>query len=162
MEGPLRIRQYVYFGLKSEAMSATAMASEIGLEPDQVLIRGSRKEDPPVPRAHAWKLVCEDRGLTVDDQIDDVVRRLLPAKDRILELVRREHGPVPVLQVVRYFGDSEGEEDDNPDDERVFEGRRVILTKLSGQHHLLGWHLRRDVMELVMELGAEIDFDEYG
>jgi hypothetical protein len=34
--------------------------------------------------------------------------------------------------------------------------------KLSGQHQLLGWHLPGDVMRFLVDVGAELDVDEYG
>jgi hypothetical protein len=64
-------------------------------------------------------------------------------------------GCVPTLQVVRYFGFDDGEK----------EGLTVTadgLEKLSGQHQLLGWHLSAEVMSFLVNLGAEIDADEYG
>ncbi len=33
---------------------------------------------------------------------------------------------------------------------------------MPGQHQLLGWRLRREVMEFLLDIGAEMDFDEYG
>src|SRR5687767_10531521 len=59
MERSLRIKQYVYFAIKSKAMSAAGMARAIGFEPDRVLTRGSKREEPPTPRTHAWQLVCD-------------------------------------------------------------------------------------------------------
>jgi hypothetical protein len=59
------------------------------------------------------------------------------------------------LQLVRYFGSEDGEEetiDETP------EG----LVKLSGQHQLLEWHLHRDTLAFLHDVGAEIDADEYG
>jgi hypothetical protein len=70
----------------------------------------------------------------------------------------RERLPA-TLQLVRYLGawldDDEGEE----------EGEITVTevgTKLPGQHQLLGWHLATDVLAFVVDVGAEIDVDEYG
>ena len=47
------------------------------------------------------------------------------------------------LNVVRYLDDEDGEADEY-------------------QHRLLGWHLNETLMRFALDLGAEIDVDEYG
>ncbi|WP_432977718.1 DUF4279 domain-containing protein [Dactylosporangium sp. CA-233914] len=79
----MRVRQYVYFALRSERISAVQIAREIGLEPDEVKVQGSRLPDVPVPRAHAWQVSCRDTNLFLDEQISRVLDRLEPYADRI-------------------------------------------------------------------------------
>lgn len=42
----MRVRRYVYFALVSEQLSAAAIKAEVGLEPDEVGVRGSRLRIP--------------------------------------------------------------------------------------------------------------------
>ena len=155
----MRIKQYVYFALKSEHVTAAAMAEQIGLAADEVSVRGSRIARPrPKPFVHSSKIVCDTPGLTVDAQVDRVMERLGPYRAVIREVVGDIDDAKAVLQVVRYFGawlaDDEGEEE-----ELTIVGD---LEKLPGQHQLLGWHLRREVMEFLLDVNAEMNFDEYG
>ncbi|WP_329245510.1 DUF4279 domain-containing protein [Actinoallomurus sp. NBC_01490] len=60
----MRVRQYVYFALHSSTLPAAEMATRLGLEPDEVSVRGSRTTTPPRPVTHVWKIVCRDRGLS--------------------------------------------------------------------------------------------------
>ncbi|MBL7499652.1 DUF4279 domain-containing protein [Frankia sp. CNm7] len=76
----MRVRQYVYFALKSDGVSAAEMTARLGIEPDEVAIRGSRRAEPMIrPASHSWKVVCRQPYMTVDEQIDHVLDRLLPA-----------------------------------------------------------------------------------
>ena len=157
----MRIRQYSYFGIRSEVMSAAEMSDRLGVLPDEHSERGSRSSDPIFPRSHSWKVVCKEPGLRVDDQIRSVVGRLEPVVDRIADLVAELHelesGRATTLQVVRFFDDDEGEEDrPNPDAEELG------MHKLDGQHFLLGWHLDKNVLQFLERTGAELDVDEYG
>jgi hypothetical protein len=56
--------------------------------------------------------------------------------------------------VVRYFGAEDGEEEVID----VVHG----LEKLAGQYQLLGWELKRDVLEFVCDVAADLWVDEYG
>jgi len=154
----MRVHQYVYFSLRSDHVPAHEIAKRLGIEADEILVKASKRENPPVPRVHAWKVVCRDRGLTVDEQIDRVIDRLEPFVDEIAALVREidasEEGVTAVLQVVRYFNDDDGEEYSRPE--------RRDLIRSPGQHRRLGWHLDRRVLEFLHCTGAVLDVDEYG
>ncbi|MBV1852040.1 DUF4279 domain-containing protein [Catellatospora tritici] len=152
----MRLRQYVYFALKSEEVSAAEIAMRLGVEPDEVVVRGSRQTDPFVrPVCHIWMIVCREPNMTVDEQIDQVVGRLLPSADRIGELAaepgRADERPISsVLQVVRYFGDKD-EDSTSPVEQESPE-----------QHNLFGWHLDARVLDFLRRTHAELDVDEYG
>lgn len=156
----MRIRQYAYFVLCSSVVSAAEMAARVGMEPDKVSVRGSRKADPPRPVSHAWSIVCKDRGLTADDQIGRIIERLQPCRNQVVALSQElaahdpEHGGA-VLRVVRYFDDPDGEEEE-------FSPPEAALQKIAGQHQLLGWVLDRTVLEFLLATGAYLDVDEYG
>jgi uncharacterized protein DUF4279 len=150
----LRIRQYTYFSIRSDDLDAAAIAALVSIAPDQVLVRGSRVADPPVPRAHAWKLVANEKGLRVDEQATRLLERLRPVEAQLLELAA-DWGCSLALQVVRDFDNEAGEEEILPSPEARFQ-------KLPGQHQLLGWHLEADDLAFLARIGADIDVDEYG
>jgi hypothetical protein len=156
----MRISQYVYFGLFSRLMTAEQMTARLGCEPDEVVVRGSRRPDIPLPAVHRWKVVCRQQGLQVNEQIDQVMRRLQPFRAKIIDLAHdlahnEDKSRGAALVVVRYFNDEDGEEEilSPPDAQRQ---------KIPGQHQLLGWTLDRDIFEFLLATGAYLDIDEYG
>jgi hypothetical protein len=151
----MKIRQHAYFAISSEALKASEITRRVGLAPDQATLRASRMQDPPRPRFHIWEVRCDEPGLPVDAQIDRVIKRLLPVRAAVRDLVATVDDAAAWLQVVRYFDVEDGEE------EKITvtpEG----LVKLSGQHQLLGWHLDHDVLAFLVDVGAEFSADEYG
>ncbi|GHG53989.1 DUF4279 domain-containing protein [Streptomyces griseocarneus] len=143
------LQQYAYFALTSTRTSAREMTAELGLEPDETRVRGSRFTDPVIPVCHSWKVVCREPGLRVDEQIAHVLDRLRPHTDRIAALARKldREGPDPsaALHVVRCFNDVE-----DTDEACGPEGP-----------NLFGWHLGRDVLDFLAATGAVVDVDEY-
>lgn len=141
------LHQYAYFALFSRHTSADEMTSELGVPPDEVSVRGSRFTGPrTIPVDHSWKIVCREPGLRIDEQIIRVLDRLRPHTDRIAELAGRlaaDNGGA-VLQVVRYFNDTDQGQPSAPDAPNLF-----------------GWHLDRDVLDFLAAVGAELDVDEY-
>ncbi len=75
------------------------------------------------PAVHSWKLVCDEPGLMLDEQIANVLGRLSHARAALRDLAAIE-----VLQIVRYLDDKDGEEGD-------------------WQHRLLGWGLNPELDE---------------
>ena len=59
------------------------------------------------------------------------------------------------LMIVRYFDDEAGE----PERIELPDGQQ--LTKLAGQHQLLGWHIEQADLQLLALLHADLDVDEY-
>lgn len=153
----VRVKQYVYFAIKSKTTAADEIAAYLGLAPDKVLVRGSRRANPPVPVAHIWELRCDAPGLRIDEQVASVIDRLRPVEERLASIdadLLRGSGYC-VLQIVRYFDHEEGEEEElSPPDEP--------LQLLPGQHQLFGWHLDSDVLDFLVRVGAVLDVDEYG
>src|SRR5262245_25382525 len=101
----VRVRQYVSFTLFSEQMPAAEMTRLAELEPDEADVRASRQVYPPLPATHAWKVVCGETGLTVDQQIAVVISRLEPVATQVSRLARHlamNQGGAR-LHVVRYF-----------------------------------------------------------
>lgn len=157
----MRVSQYVYFALKSTRVPAAEISARLGIEADEGQVRGSRLARPPRPVAHVWRIVCRKPGLTVDEQIAQVVDRLFDHAERIgalaLELDRSdEEWPASTLQVVRIFEHPDGEEEEE-DLTSPVDGPE----KLAGQHQLLGWHLDGRVLEFLRLTHAELDVDEY-
>ena len=155
---PVRIRQYVYFRLFSEVVTADAITEVLGVDPDTVSVRGSKQINPPVPVTHSWQLRSDQPGLTVDDQIEQLVHRLHPLEGRIRELVATTDVEA-VLQIVRHFDAEDGEQEIL---DAVGSPTGEVLTKLAGQHQLLGWHLDAQTLTFLSSIGADIDCDEYG
>jgi hypothetical protein len=141
------LRQYAYFALFSQHTSADDMTSQLGTTPDEVTVRGSRFTEPAVvPVDHSWKIVCREPGLRVDEQITGILDRLQPHTDRIRDLTRRltRTGGGAVLQIVRYFNDTDQTQPGAADAPNLF-----------------GWHLDRKVLDFLSATGAELDIDEY-
>ncbi|MEW2330033.1 DUF4279 domain-containing protein [Micromonospora chersina] len=153
------ISQYAYFKLASVRVTAAEITARLGIDPDEVSVRGSRLAQPPRPATHMWQIVCREPGLTVDEQIKHIVDRLSPHAERIgalaAELDRIDGEPgASVLQVVRVFEHPDGEQEDLTSPVEDFE-------KLPGQHQLLGWHLDSQTLEFLRLTRAELDVDEY-
>ncbi|GAB3170030.1 uncharacterized protein DUF4279 [Micromonospora palomenae] len=154
------ISQYAYFALSSNRVSAAEITARLGIEPDEIVVRGSRRASPVRPASHRWKITCREPGLTVDEQINRIVDRLFGHAERIGELAVElddiDGAPsASMLQVVRVFEHPDGEEEDLTS---PVEG----LQKLPGQHQLLGWHIDARVLEFLRLTRAELDVDEYG
>ncbi|REF00740.1 DUF4279 domain-containing protein [Thermomonospora umbrina] len=151
----MRIRQYVYFALFSRQTSAEQMTTRLGIEPDEVSVRGSRRAAPPIPASHSWKIVSREPGLNVDQQVARVLARLRDHVDGIAELAQHlraeddEHGGA-VLEVVRYLNADE-------DDGSAPAGR----PDAPDAPNLLGWHLDRPLLDFLDATGAVLDVDEY-
>lgn len=162
----VKIRQHATFRVVSEFMPAAEITAELGVEPDQIRVRGARSADPPRPVLHSWEVRSTDHERRVDDLVTALISRLAPYGERIGELALRleQMASSPdrggsVLSVVRYFDDEEGEEDD----ERIHElpdGTR--LERLPGQHQLLGWYLDQTVIQFLHITHAGLNVDEYG
>lgn len=137
--------------LFSQHVSADEMTSQLGITPDEVSVRGSGFTEPKtIPISHRWKVVCREPDLRVDEQIARILERLQPHTARIAEIVGRlaADGGGAVLQVVRYFNDTD--HDESPG-----------LPDAPGAPDLFGWHLERDVLDFLAAVGAELDVDEY-
>jgi hypothetical protein len=150
----VRIRQYVYFGLVSATFSAAEVTARLLMEPDAVVVRGARRQHPPSPACHAWKVICADPGLTVDEQLSALVARLAPVREPLVALAEEIAGPDggAVMRVVRDFDAADGE----------VETTNHWLERLAGrQHQLLGWALDRAVLRFLLDVGADLDVDEY-
>jgi Domain of unknown function (DUF4279) len=147
------IRQYVHFAIFSDTLTGADIANLVGLEPDRITVRGSRRTDPPIPRSHCWEVVCESKGMPIDEQVEAVLERLRPIESALAD-VTTSPNCTAVLQLVRYFDheDGEPEEVSDPTDR---------LQKLPGQHQLLGWCLPHKDLAFLVRLGASIDADEY-
>ncbi|WP_414943427.1 DUF4279 domain-containing protein [Amycolatopsis sp. cmx-11-32] len=129
----MKVHQYCYFALKSETVSAAEITARLGMQPDEVLVLGSRSAEHRLPRMHAWK-VTHRGSEPVDDQIESVIGRLAPVRPGIRALA--DEGVTAVLQVVRYFHHRDGGEE-------------------------FGWYLSPAVIAFLTEAAAALDADEY-
>lgn len=154
----MKVRQYVYLGIKSDGVDPGVISERLGLMPDDVQLRGSRHQGPPpVPRCHLWRLKS---GAATDASLDDhfaALRvRLGDSASRLRNLQETEE-VTAVIQVVRSF-------DPGPEDRHISEPGRVVgdLERLGGQHPLVGFDLSPDLVSYAAEAGIGFDFDEYG
>ncbi|CUU55423.1 protein of unknown function (DUF4279) [Parafrankia irregularis] len=134
---PWRVRQYCYFWISSEVVSAAEVTEALGLTPDRVSVRGSRQTTPrPVPVQHSWQIRCDQHG-RIDEQASEILRRIAPVAGNVRQLVDR--GDVQAgLMMVRYLDDGDGGEG------------------------AMGWWLTREQISLLATMGADIQADEYG
>ncbi|BBH71828.1 hypothetical protein ACTI_85130 [Actinoplanes sp. OR16] len=149
----MHVNQYAYFALFSRSTSAAEMAAVLGLEPDEITVRGSRRTAPnAIPADHCWKIVCREPGLRVDEQVARIIERLAPHTAAIAALARSldtENGRSgAVLEVVRCFNDRGAEQHDPSD-------------ATTEAPNLFGWHLSREVLDFLQATGAALDVDEY-
>ncbi|MCD9196923.1 DUF4279 domain-containing protein [Aeromicrobium wangtongii] len=149
--------QYACFALRSQSMSSVEMAAHLAVEPDEVTVRGSRQLDPVRPAGHSWKVVCRTPGLDLDTLVATVLDRVAPAAARIRELVDADVIDATLL-IVRYFNDEAGQAEEKV----AFDEDGHTWEKMPGQHHMLGWSLEAETLELLVSMGASIDVDEYG
>ncbi|MFI1067919.1 DUF4279 domain-containing protein [Streptomyces spororaveus] len=145
----MSLTQYVYFAISSVGTTADEITQLLGVEPDEVTVRGSLTTSPRIiPFCHCWKVFCREPGLRVDEQLDMVIGRLRPHMEAITNLTTRlatEEGPGgAILQVERYFNWHDEQPSGSPDDTNLF-----------------GWHLDRAVVDFLAATGAELDVGEY-
>jgi hypothetical protein len=119
-------------------MPASEMAARLGLEPDEISVRGADLVDPPVPSSHEWKVTCRDPEISVDEQVNRLMARLTPFASEISKLAedleRNDCGGAR-LRIVRHANRS----DDEPD---------------------TGWRLDRDVVRFLQLTRADVTVDE--
>ncbi|WP_035857892.1 DUF4279 domain-containing protein [Kitasatospora cheerisanensis] len=117
----------------------------LGVEPDEVTVRGSLTTSPhTIPFCHVWKVVCREPGLPVDEQIGQVIGRLRPRMEALTNLTTRLGPGIAILQVNRWFNLHDDQSSGSPDDT-----------------NLLGWHLDREVLDFLAATGADLDVGEY-
>ena len=162
----MRIRQKGYFGIFSVTLTAADITGRLGVEPDVIGVLGGRSSQPPIPRHHSWRVTSEETGLTVADHLDIIVRRLTACAEMIGSVVEEivsaspdARGVGSVLQIVRYFDEEEGQEEESSTLDQPDGGQ---LERLPGQRQLLGWRLSPSVIEFLRLTHAALDIDEYG
>ena len=131
-------RQYASFGFWSRRMPASEMAARLGLEPDEISVRGADLVDPPVPSSHEWKVTCRDPEMSVHEQVGWLVERLSPFASEISQLaehLERDDCGGARLRIVRHGGERPEE-------------------------HELGWRLDRDVVRFLELTHADLTVDE--
>ncbi|KAA2252435.1 DUF4279 domain-containing protein [Solihabitans fulvus] len=140
--------QHCYFALKCTTVSAAEITDRLGLQPDEVMVLGSKLPEQQVPRCHAWKIVRQSTE-SVGDQIQHLVDRLSPVHTRLFDLVA-ESEVDPVMQVVRYFHHQQGVQ-------ALLDG----FPPMPHAHRPLGWSLPLPVLDFLSSARCELDVDEY-
>lgn len=154
----MKISQRVYFDVSSETMPAADVTARLGVEPDRLQVRGSRRTQPPVPALHSWSVHCHERGMALDAQISAVLARIEPVRERLLDLAA-SHKVSLCLVIVRHLDDPDGEEE-RFDAAITSDGK--LLERLPGQHQLLGWSLTHEQLGFLASIRCSIWADEYG
>ncbi|MCU1492549.1 MAG: hypothetical protein JWO62_313 [Acidimicrobiaceae bacterium] len=142
------------------------MTGRLGIEPDEIMVRGSRGEPPAVPKGHAWRVVSKAPGLRVDEHLFRIVDRLNDHAAAIGNLATELRVAAPdqsragsALGIVRHFDDDDGDEEELWTMELPDGGE---LEKLPGQHQLLGWVLDDTILQFLVATHAHLDVDESG
>ncbi len=130
----VRVEQYSYFTLQSTTVTAAEITRRLGAEPDEVLVRGSKRPEHDIPRAHAWKIVRRSTE-RVGEQVQHVVDRLLPVRDELAALTADPEITAGMV-VVRYFRDHADDAD-------------------------IGWWLTPETVAFLAAVRATLDVDEY-
>ncbi|MEV4158371.1 DUF4279 domain-containing protein [Nocardia salmonicida] len=73
----MKIRQYSYFELASTIVSAAELTIRLGVEPDQLAVKGTTNARGRVCRLHSWR-ISDDLGGAVDEQLERLIVRLEP------------------------------------------------------------------------------------
>ena len=155
----MKVRQYVYLGITSDAVDPGIISERMGLMPDEVKLQGSRHQGPPpIPRTHLWRLnsgAASDE-LPLDDHFKSLRVRLGDSAVRLRDLISTQDVSA-VVQVVRYF-------EPGPEDRHISEPGRYGegYERLRGQHPLVGFDIEPDLVAYAAEAGIGFDFDEYG
>lgn len=150
------MNQYAYFQLGSATRSAAELSAELGMEPDEVGIRGSESAEPPIPARHTWEIVNRAPNTDVEDLVVPLLDRISPVASRVRDLT--DDGSVhATLIVVRYFNDRTGVVEEEVETEQ--DGHQLV--KMPGQHQMLGWALEPEALGLLASMNAVIWFDEY-
>ena len=133
---PCKVRQYCYFWIASPVVTASEITELLGVTPDRVGVRGSRRAQPkPVPIEHSWELRYEPHA-PIDEQASDVLRRIESAAALVRTLTSRDD-VCAGLMMVRYFDDEDG------------------------GYGAMSWRLAPAQIALLADMGASIDADEY-
>ncbi|GAA5103322.1 hypothetical protein GCM10023319_71050 [Nocardia iowensis] len=146
----MKTRQYCYYALTSDTLSAAEITVRLGMEPDRVLVMGSRSPEHVIPRCHAWEIVRRSDE-SVDAQIHGLVERLDPIRSKLVSLCAQDVVS-SVLRVVRYFHDPDGIE--------AAPGG-TSWEQAQQWPRPLGWHLSMPVLEFLSSTRTELDVDEY-
>lgn len=150
----MRIRQQSCFAVSSPDLSVAELSNRLKVPADQLIVAGSRSPSPKRPIENSWRVTCDTAGLTIGEQVAELVSRLEPARAALKDMASAGCART-TLQIVRYFDDEDGEDED-------LTGTVPGLERLSGQHQLLGWNMESRIIGFLADVGAEVDVDEYG
>jgi len=153
----MKISQRVYFEISSETVSAETVTASLGMEPDELRIRGTKRAEPPIPPRHSWSVHCRDHGLRIDAQVETILDRIESIRTRLVLMAATQDVQVRLV-IVRHFDDDHGEEE--AFDVAITEDGK-LLEKLPGQHQLLGWYLSDEQLGFLAEIRCAIWADEY-
>jgi Domain of unknown function (DUF4279) len=144
-------------------LPASGITALLLIEPDEALVQGAWKQEPrEMPRAHVWKLRCDDPTFSVDELVANLMGRLAASREQLAELGQELATQDPPgclrLCVVRYFDSDDGTEEV---ERQLTTPDGTIVRSLPGQHQLLGWDLDAETLSFLSTVGATISVYEY-
>jgi hypothetical protein len=151
-----KIEQYAYFCVYSDKVQPEAITKIVGLEPNETALAGAKRRTPMlIPRQNMWKVTS---GVSAKNRLDDhfasLFARLSPYAEQIRDLVT--NGDVTAaLVVVRHI------EPGSEVPEVLKENEQEGLTRLRGQHPLVGFYLEPSLIKFLSHTGCSLDVDEY-
>ncbi|MFF0637960.1 DUF4279 domain-containing protein [Nocardia sp. NPDC004151] len=146
----MKIRQYSYFELASPVVSADELTIRLGVEPDEVEIKGTTRARGRVRGLHAWKIEDSVDG-AIDDQIGRLIDRLEPARAQLISMAS-DPDIWSRLQVVRYYHDPDGVH---------YAPGGALIDRVREWPRSLGWNLSVPTLAFLASTATSLDVDEY-
>ncbi|MFD7845487.1 DUF4279 domain-containing protein [Nocardia sp. NPDC059764] len=146
----MKIRQYSYFQLVSSVVSAAEMTIRLGVEPDEVEVKGTTRAGGRVRGVHTWRIEDSVEG-AIDDQIERLIDRLEPGRAQLIAMTS-DPDIWSRLSVVRYFHD--------PDGVHYAPGGTPI-DEVRDWPRPLGWNLSVPTLQFLTSTATSLDVDEY-
>ncbi|WP_169815490.1 DUF4279 domain-containing protein [Nocardia yamanashiensis] len=146
----VKIRQYSYFELASPVVSAADLTIRLGVEPDQIEVKGSVGVRGRARGLHSWRISDSVDG-AVDEQIERLIARLAPGRAQLTSMAS-DPEIESRLQVVRYFHDPDGVH---------YAPAGTPIDGVREWPRPLGWHLPVSVIEFLSSTATSLDVDEY-
>lgn len=147
----MHARQHLHFSITSRHVTASEITDRLGMQPDEIAVRGSRLAHPVTPPAHAWTITCKQPGLSVSNQLIQIVARLRTILTRVTALSAElaeadpEHGGA-CLELVTYLEDH-AVDAETPPEEPI--------------DPLQQWALEREILHFLLTTTPAFDLDIY-
>jgi hypothetical protein len=98
----------VEFGFSGFDEDPDEVSEIIGLKPDEIKRKGEPLDYIPgkLRNFHSWILIAsKDKTINMEDQIDMIIKRLMPLKDKLVKFSEMSEKPFLNLVIKSYGGD---------------------------------------------------------